>query len=243
MQLELTKIRLDGGTQPRAQLLIEVIDEYAEQMRLGTKFPPIVVFHDGKDYWLADGFHRVAASHKARPGEPIEAEVIQGTQSDAQWYSYGVNRSHGLPRTIEDRKRAIKSALQHPQGEKRSDSEIAKHVGVSHTTVAKYRAELESTCQIGKSPDRTGCDGRTINTAKIGKDRHSAKRSLHNGAQRSSLKPLQPTIAPSVMEQMTALSLPHNPVMGARALLSVFDKDYLRILVDELICCLKEDAA
>lgn len=241
MQLELATIRLEDGTQPRAQLSSEVINDYAEQMRLGAKFPPIVVFYDGKDYWLADGFHRVVAAKKARLGEPIEAEVMQGTQSDAQWYSYGVNKTHGLRRTNEDKARAVKRALCHPQGAKRSDREIAWHVGVSAPMVGKYRAELEATCQIGKSIDRTGGDGRTINTAMIGRARRQAKSPSRNGAHRSSLKSIRPVIARIAMEQVTALSLPHNPVMGARALLSVFDKDYLRILVDELTRCLKED--
>ncbi len=80
-----------------------------------------------------------------------------------------------------------------------------------------------------------------MNTSKINQDRPRSKAKESSGQRRSSLKPIQPTIAPSVMEQMTALSLPHNPIMGARALLSVFDKDYLRILVDELTRCLKED--
>jgi hypothetical protein len=212
-------------------------------MRLGTRFPPIAVFHDGKDYWLADGFHRVAAANRARPGEFIEAEVMQGTQIDAQWYSYGVNKDHGLRRTNEDKARAVKRALCHPQGAKRSDRDIAAHVGVTAPMVGKYRAQLEATCQIGKSSDRIGGDGRTINTAHIGRARRRAKSPSHRGARRSSLKPIRPMIAPSVVEQMTAPSLPLNPVMGARALLSVFGKGYLRIMVDELIRCLKEDAA
>ena len=54
-----------------------------------------------------------------------------------------------------------------------SDSAIAEHVGVSHATVIKYRAELESTCQIDKSTSRKGKDGRTINTANIGKSKSS----------------------------------------------------------------------
>jgi hypothetical protein len=243
MQLELAKIRLEDGTQPRAQLSSEVINDYAEQMRMGAKFPPIVVFYDGKDYWLADGFHRVVAAKKARLGEPIEAEVMQGTQSDAQWYSYGVNKTHGLRRTNEDKARAVKRALCHPQGARRSDREIAWHVGVTGGMVGKYRAALEATCQIDRSTNRTGSDGRTINTTHIGRARRQAKSRSHSGARRSSLKPIRPMIAPSVVEQMTAPSLPLNPVMGARALLSVFGKGYLRIMVDELIRCLKEDAA
>ena len=114
MKLNLGQIRIDGGTQPRAELLIEVMEDYAEQMKAGVEFPPITVFFDGDAYWLADGFHRVGANKRAFGEDaPIEAEVIQGTQADAQWYSYSVNKTHGLRRNNEDKERAVRSALQH----------------------------------------------------------------------------------------------------------------------------------
>lgn len=107
MKLNYEQIRIDGGTQPRSQLLSDVISDYAEMIRAGVVFPPVTVYFDGKDYWLADGFHRLAAAKQARPQEPIEAEVIQGTQKESQWYSFGVNKCHGLRRTREDRIRAV----------------------------------------------------------------------------------------------------------------------------------------
>ncbi len=48
-----------------------------------------------------------------------------------------------------------------------SDGQIAEHVGVSDMMVAKYRREL--TPKVLESPTRTGRDGRTTNTANIGK--------------------------------------------------------------------------
>lgn len=63
----------------------------------------------------------------------------------------------------------MRAALKHANGAKLSDNQIAEHVGVSHATVIKYRKELETTCQIDKSPARTGRDGRTIDTSNIGK--------------------------------------------------------------------------
>ena len=63
--LPLDSIRLDGGTQARDEHNPYVVDEYAALYRHGTKLPPVVVFFDGADYWLADGFHRVLAARAA----------------------------------------------------------------------------------------------------------------------------------------------------------------------------------
>jgi len=241
VKLELVKIRVDGGTQPRAELLIEVMEDYAEQMRNGVEFPPITVFFDGKDYWLADGFHRIGAHLRAFGDDtPVEAEVIQGTQSDAQWYSYGVNKTHGVRRNRKDVVRAIKAALLHPEGVKSSDNEIAKHVGATHPTVAKYRAELESSCEIYKMPTRKVTRGKSSykqDTTKIGGKRKRV--GDRKPSRRMASRIQKPTRAPNPMEKMTALSMPHNPMSGARTLIEVFDADYLRVLVKEISSHLK----
>ncbi|HOD84359.1 MAG TPA: ParB N-terminal domain-containing protein [Phycisphaerae bacterium] len=140
MKLPLKKIRLDGGTQTRARIHEDVLTEYAEDMKSGSPFPPLIVFHDGKDYWLGDGFHRWGAAMKLQL-DSIECEIRQGTMADAQWFSFSANKANGMRRTNDDKVRAVKSALRHCKGE-RSDSEIARHVGVDHHTVAKYRDEL-----------------------------------------------------------------------------------------------------
>lgn len=249
MQLDPNQIRLDGGTQPRAKLLLEVIEDYAEQMRQGDSFPPVTVFFDGKEYWLADGFHRVMAARQARPGQPIEVDVQQGTQSQAQWFSYSANKSHGLRRTNEDKQRAVRAALSHPLSRKLSNRQIAEHCGVDHVTVRKYReVEKNATVEIQQSREpndptadgqrmRTGRDGRTINTANIGRRQESGGSSQKP---RTRLPIHQPRIAPSLMEKMTALSLPHNPVMGAMTLIECFSVDYLRVLVEEINTYLME---
>jgi hypothetical protein len=169
MKLELDKIRTDGGTQPRAALQIDTIEEYAELMQAGVKFPPVTVYFDGEQYWLTDGFHRLAAARHAQPGQPIEADIIQDTLADAQWHSFGVNKTHALRRTHQDIARAVRAAILHPKGVTQSDQQIALHVGVTPPTVAKYRRELAATLKTLESPLRTGLDGRRINTARIGK--------------------------------------------------------------------------
>ena len=73
----------DGGAQMRVEMKPDVVLDYAEDMATGATFPPVVVYHDGTYYWLADGFHRVEAARKIGC-ETIETEVIEGTAPDAE---------------------------------------------------------------------------------------------------------------------------------------------------------------
>ena len=56
--LKLNQIRIDGGTQSRVDIDEQVVAEYADLYHQGIQLPPVTVFYDGTDYWLADGFHR-----------------------------------------------------------------------------------------------------------------------------------------------------------------------------------------
>jgi hypothetical protein len=228
-------IRLDGGTQPRAKIDRAVCDDYGERMKAGEKFPPIDVFFDGENYWLADGFHRVQAYVLAVPGEAIECNVFQGTQQDAQWHSYSVNKAHGLRRTNEDKERAVRAALAHPAATDKSNVQIAGHCGVDEKTVRKYRGKAIASSEIPEMPIRTVIRGKSTyrqNTARIGskgKNRHADAVSRQAAARIQ-----QRTKSPRPMQKMTALNIPHDPVYGARALIAAFDADYLRALVGEI---------
>ena len=65
-ELKLTDVRIDGGTQPRAKIDLDVVAEYAERLDAGDVFPPVEVVFDGKDYWLWDGFHRYHGHARAK---------------------------------------------------------------------------------------------------------------------------------------------------------------------------------
>lgn len=172
--LQLDKIRLDGNTQPRDELDEFLITEYQEAYAREAEMPPLQVMFDGASYWLWDGFHRRWAAERAGL-EKLPCIVTEGTQQDAQWASYGANATHGLRRLNEDKQKAVRAALKHPFGVKLSDSQIAEHCGVSHPFVGKVRKELVSLETVTSQTTRTGRDGRTINTAKIGKSKSAPK--------------------------------------------------------------------
>jgi len=176
VKLAISKIRTDGGTQPRSALDMTIVEDYSEAMAAGAKFPPVDVFYDGADYWLADGFHRCRAAYIA-DFEEIAASVHQGTLQDAQWFSYAANKTNGIYRSSEDKQRAVQAALKHPKSARMSDRALAKHLGVDHTTVGLWRNKVCPTGGIHQLGKRTGLDGRSRNVAKSGKPKQS-KRTL-----------------------------------------------------------------
>lgn len=142
MKVQLNKIRIDGDTQARIEINYGVVTEYAEKMRDGSAFPPVTLFFDGASYWLADGFHRYHG-YKSNATQEIEADVKEGTQRDAQLYSFGANDEHGLRRTVEEKKRVVLRMLDDFEWSELKDREIARICNVSHPFVGKLREGLK----------------------------------------------------------------------------------------------------
>ena len=113
---------------------------------------------------MADGFHRVLAAQGLRR-ETILADVLQGDRRDAQWYSFGANKTHGLQRKAGDKKRIIEAILNDPEWGTIPLTEIATHVGVSFQYVSQVKLSYNSS----KIRDVTR-NGRTfpMNTSNIG---------------------------------------------------------------------------
>lgn len=169
--IDINRIRLDGGTQSRAELCSDAIDDYAEALTEGEQLPPCDVFHDGKDYWMGDGFHRYHA-HKKADFRTINVTIHQGTVEDARWFSCAANKGQdktGLRRTNADKRRQVETALRLPQSAKMSDNQIADYVGVSQKTVNNYRRSLSNLLSEPKPTTRTCKDGREMDVSNIGK--------------------------------------------------------------------------
>jgi hypothetical protein len=160
--LQLRKIRMNGGTQPRAGLNDETVAEYAAAMQSGALFPPVVVFYDGTDYWLADGFHRLNA-HLVSDAQEIACEVHSGTQRDAVLYAAGANATHGLRRSNDDKRRAVLMLLEDDEWSQWSDRVIAEKCGVSHPFVGKVRASTGNITSTRKT-----ANGTVMETVNIG---------------------------------------------------------------------------
>jgi len=153
--ITLPKIK-DPGAQMRTEMRAETVNEYAEAMLDGADLPPVIVYHDGTDYWLGDGYHRVAAARKIEH-ETIKAEVREGTARDAILCGVGANATHGLQRTQADKRRAIERLMRDSEWARWSDRKIAEAVKVDHKTVGKVRQELSG--EIPTVPGKPGKSG------------------------------------------------------------------------------------
>lgn len=176
--VSLASIRIDGGTQPRMSLYEDVVQEYAETLQEGKDFPPVVLFFDGSDYWLADGFHRFHAYSSASK-ESIPSEIKKGTRRDAVLYSVGANAAHGLRRTNQDKRQAVETLLQDEEWSKWSDREIAGQCGVHNDTVSRIRRE---------SLSKSDSEPRTYTT------RHGTEATMNIGQNQKEQKPDEPSL-------------------------------------------------
>lgn len=132
-KLALAEIQTRDDLQPRIQMNMFVVTDYADAMCEGRIFPPIEVVWDGQNYWLWDGFHRKRAAEQAGLTE-IDAHVIEGTLEDAQWLALSANRTHGMRRSNEDKRRAVELALRHP----RATEEFKKAQKINYSTIAEH---------------------------------------------------------------------------------------------------------
>ncbi len=173
-EFPITLVKVDPTTQPRTKLDEEAVERYHESINAGVELPPVVTFFDGEHDWLADGYLRLAA-HKRAGRDKIKVLRHTGFLADAQWYSYGANKAHGLPLTKEDKAHAIRAALAHAKSKEMSDNSLAEHLGVHQTTVSKYRRELSTQDnlkldeQSASTCKTVGRDGKLRNTKNIGR--------------------------------------------------------------------------
>ncbi len=151
-KLNIGLIRIDGGTQARESINQEAVQEYAEAIAQGATFPPVTIFFDGAEHWLADGFHRYHA-HRHAGRVSIDADVREGTVREAVLFSFSANDGHGLRTTPADRRKAMLRMLNDPEWSQWSDSAIAKASGVSQQTVANHRRSIFQ--NLEDSPPKT----------------------------------------------------------------------------------------
>ena len=148
------------GMQVRAHMCEETVKEYAEAMAAGAKFPPVIVFHDGTNYWLADGFHRLEA-WKRNGVNSIKAEVKEGNRIDALKFAFGANSSHGLRMSNEDKRQLVlivyENRIALGLGEVPSARAVSEMCGVSNRFAGDQLCTVHTWADAS---ERQGADGK-----------------------------------------------------------------------------------
>ena len=140
-EMSIRSITVDHGLQSRVATDPEIVKDYADSLIAGSVFPPITVFFDGRKYWLADGFHRLAAYRRVGR-DSIPADLKEGEKRDAVLFSVGANAKMGLRPTQADKRKSIMMLLKDDEWFNWSDSSIAKWCGVSASMVGRIRGEF-----------------------------------------------------------------------------------------------------
>lgn len=182
-KIKLANIAADPDLQPRSGMNRETIEDYAADMQRGDQFPAVVVFYDGKKYWLADGFHRYQATLAAN-AKTILCEVRKGGKREALLYSCGCNAAHGQRRSKGDKRLAVSKLLKDKEWNKWSDREIAKRCHVSHTFVDNLRTSLATDASDERIYTTKHGTKAKMKTKNIGKKPKPAKPKMSPGIKR-----------------------------------------------------------
>ena len=129
--------------QTRAALNEDTVQDYADAMERGDRFPAVTVFTDGAEYYLADGFHRVEALRRIGK-RAVVAELQEGDFKAALLYALKANSTHGLRRTNADKRHALEMAWNARMelfGGEPSNALLAETCGVTRQWVIKWLGE------------------------------------------------------------------------------------------------------
>src|SRR6516164_2555667 len=131
-------IQMAEAIQPRERLDTGITRTYTENWEDAEPgqdpFPPIDVFAVQDAYYVADGFHRLAAARQAGR-DMIRCRVHQGTMRDAMIFAIFANVRRGLRYQGGDVTRILERLLRDPEYAQVKDRPLADQVGVSHVYV------------------------------------------------------------------------------------------------------------
>jgi hypothetical protein len=182
---KISSIELDTSIQCRAAIDSAVVNEYAEKMESGDKFPPVVLFGTSEKSWIGDGWHRVLAARQIG-AERISSELKPGGRPAALKYALGANAAHGHRRSNADKRRCVEIALK--EFGSLSSRAIAEMCGVGDDLVLSMRKQVPENGTSHTDKVVTGKDGKQYSSRKGGDSGHS-QRSAPSSSEPSTKEP------------------------------------------------------
>jgi len=123
---------------PRTGVSYITVGNYAQKMKAGVTFPPIILGNLGSELILVDGYHRLLATERIKE-EYIKAEIIQyNNETDLFKDSIKYNSAHGLALTSSDNVKIL-ATLQDMQF---SPLEIGELLKATPERVDRYKSRI-----------------------------------------------------------------------------------------------------
>jgi hypothetical protein len=145
--LPIPSLKLDRRLQMRHALNYSTVADYRDRLE-DSEPPPIEVYLIDDVPYPVNGFHRIEAATQAGRTE-LRAIVLEGSWEDAMLAACQANRDNGLPTTPSERRAAamaflltLEELLDADDRKHLSLREIARLVGVSHTTIDNVKREI-----------------------------------------------------------------------------------------------------
>lgn len=166
----LMRVRIESLNRTFAQGVREHKDEnavvdYVAAGEKGVELPPVTVFACGGSMFLADGDHRVEAAVR-RKQTAIKARVFEHDTADearskARTFAAGANAEHGVKRSDEDKRRAVRSVINEPEFKHTTNRQLAEVCKVGHMMVNQIRRELTANGTL-TGPAAAGTEKRPV---------------------------------------------------------------------------------
>ncbi len=105
--IEISKIKFDEELYPRTKTNWLTVYQYQQAMKVGSIFPPIIIGEYEGEYYLIDGWHRVAALIRLKQNS-VKA-IIKTYNSKKEMFIDAVkfNSTHGRPLSVQDKVKII----------------------------------------------------------------------------------------------------------------------------------------
>ena len=153
MNVDISAIQKDTSIQCRAIIDTATVNDYAERMTEGDKFPPVILYGTKDKCWIGDGWHRIM-SWEQIGAVAVPAELRPGGRVEALKHALSANALHGLKRSNADKRRCVEIALK--EFADLSSRAIAEMCGVSTDLVIAVRPEQVSDFDTSKVTGRDG---------------------------------------------------------------------------------------
>lgn len=151
--MKLNDIKIDMNHYPREYYSDDTAEKYAQAMKMGSKFPPVMVAKIEGTTYLVDGLHRLKA-HQKNCEEHIQAEINSKISSFQELYIEAVktNIRHGRPLSVDDRENIAKKLAEFQLEE----GEISKILMTPISKLTRINFEKFNKTSFGKKHKRPG---------------------------------------------------------------------------------------